>query len=53
MKITELQDITVYRVQDAQHCEEMLIIQEDIDVRFYVEIDLKYSNFEKAKEKLE
>lgn len=51
MEITELQNSVVYRVQDAQYCEELLIILEDGELRFYVPLELKYSHFEKALKK--
>ena len=48
MKITELQKIKVYRVQDDMYNEELIIIMEDGELQFYTESELKYSNFEKA-----
>ena len=48
MQVTELQNIKVYRVQDDNYNEELIIIMEDGDLIFYTEVELKFSNFEKA-----
>jgi hypothetical protein len=49
MEITELQNVKVYRVRDDMVTDEMIIIMEEGELQFYIEIELKYSNFEKAK----
>lgn len=51
MKITELQNIKVLRVQDAQVVEEIIIIMEEGELRFYEEVEIEYSYFLKQKEK--
>ena len=48
MKVTQLQNIKIYRVQDDTFSEEIIIIMEDGELEFYTSLDLKYSNFEKA-----
>ena len=51
MIITELQNIKVYRVYDDMINDEMIIIVEDGEILCYTQLDIKYSNFEKAKSK--
>jgi len=52
MIITELQnEIKVYRVQDDGFTEEIIMILEEGEPRFYSEIDIKYSYFESCLKK--
>ena len=48
MKVTQLQNIKVYRIQDDNYTEEIIIIMDEGELEFYKEIEIKYSNFEKA-----
>jgi len=48
MKVTLLQNIKVYRVQDDDYDEDMIIVLEDGEIYFYTMLVEKYSDFEKA-----
>jgi len=49
MKITELQNIKVFRIRNDNVDDEMIMILEEGEPQFYSEIEMKYSDFEKAK----
>ena len=53
MDVVELQPNTtkLWRVIDDKVTDEMIVLMEDGDLRFYTEIDVKYSYFEMCVQK--